>query len=68
VFEAYSSRDADAGRWMTMDVGDLDGDGDLDVALGSFAVGPTTIPIPAAARENWKTNGAAVLVLENLTR
>jgi len=67
-FEPYLSRDADAGRWMSMDVGDLDGDGDADIVLGSFAVGPTTIPIPPALRDNWKTNGAAVLVLENLFR
>ena len=65
-FEPRSLPEADAGRWMTMDAGDLDGDGDMDIVLGNFAAGPTTIPIPAALRENWKTNGAAVLVLENL--
>ena len=67
-FDAHLPREAESGRWITMDVGDLDNDGDPDIALGNFAVGPTTIPIPAALRENWKTNGAAVLVLENLAR
>ena len=67
-FEPHFPREADAGRWMTMDAGDLDGDGDTDIVLGNFAVGPTTIPVPPAVRENWKTNGAAVLVLENLLR
>ena len=67
-FDAHTPRDADAGRWITMDVGDIDGDGDADIALGSFAVGPTTIPIPTTVRETWRTNGAAVLVLENLAR
>ena len=67
-FEPHLIREAEAGRWMTMDVGDLDGDGDSDIVLGSFAVGPTTIPVPAALRDNWKTNGAAVLLLENLRR
>lgn len=57
-----------AGRWMVMDAGDLDGDGDLDLALGSFALGPTTIPVPPAVRDHWKTNGAAVLILENRRR
>jgi len=67
-FVPHLVRDADAGRWMTMDVGDLDGDGDRDIVLGSFAVGPTTIPVPPALRDHWKTNGAAVLLLENLRR
>jgi hypothetical protein len=67
-FEPHLLPEANAGRWMTMDAGDLDGDSDTDIVLGNFAVGPTTIPIPAAVRENWKTNGAAVLVLENLVK
>jgi hypothetical protein len=64
-FEPHTRPEANAGRWMTMDIGDLDGDGDIDVALGSFTAGPTTIAIPATLRDNWKTNGAAVLLLEN---
>jgi len=56
------------GRWIAMDAGDLDGDGDADIVLGSFIVGPTTIAVPPAVHENWKTNGAAVLLLENLRR
>ena len=67
-FEPHLIREASAGRWMTMDTGDLDGDGDTDIVLGSFAIGPTTIPVPPAVRDNWRTNGAAVLVLENLLR
>ena len=53
---------------MTMDAGDIDGDGDVDIALGSFTAGPTTIPMPPSLRDHWKTNGAAVLLLENLAR
>jgi hypothetical protein len=67
-FAPHLVREADAGRWMTMDVGDMDGDGDEDIVLGSFAVGPTTIPVPPSLKDNWKTNGAAVLLLENLRR
>jgi len=68
TFTPHSHADGDAGRWMVMDTGDLDGDGDIDLALGSFLAGPTTIPVPAAMREHWRLNGAAVLVLENLRK
>jgi hypothetical protein len=67
-FSASTCAEALSGRWMTMDAGDLDGDGDEDLALGSFVKGPTTVPIPAARREQWRTNGAAILYLENLRR
>jgi hypothetical protein len=53
---------------MTLDAGDLDGDGDIDLALGSFVRGPTTQPVPAALEARWRTNGAAVLLLENLRK
>ena len=48
-----------------MDVNDIDGDGDMDIALGSFVMGPTTISVPTAVRERWRTDGAGVLILEN---
>ena len=67
-FVASTCDEALFGRWMTMDAGDLDGDGDDDLALGSFVKGPTTAPISASQRDQWRTNGAAVLFLENLKR
>ena len=30
------------GRWLTMDAGDLDGDGKIDLVLGNFSMGSTT--------------------------
>jgi len=35
-FTAYSSPDAANGKWITMEVADLDNDGDDDIVIGSF--------------------------------
>jgi hypothetical protein len=67
-FDASTCAESNAGRWMVMDAGDLDGDGDEDIVLGSFVRGPTTMPVPQGMRDSWRTNGAAVLLLENVKR
>ena len=64
-FKPHSTPDSTKGRWFTMDVGDLDGDIDIDIVLGSFLLGPTTIPIPKELVADWKTNRQPILVLEN---
>ena len=50
------------GRWITMDANDLDGDGDDDIVLGSYTIGPPF----GTALEGWKQQ-SGVLWLENTT-
>ena len=38
-FKPHTFPDSARGRWLTMDVGDVDGDGDLDIVLGGALPG-----------------------------
>lgn len=57
---------ADEGRWMVMDSGDLDDDGDLDIVIGAYALGPGDIP--ADVQEKWHRSTNHLLFLENKTK
>ena len=39
-FQPFTLPQVAVGRWMTMDAGDVDGDGKTDIVLGNFSVGP----------------------------
>jgi hypothetical protein len=67
-FEAHTFEEHLTGRWLTMDVGDVDGDGDLDIVLGSFSRGPTTTRVPAALIKQWEASGPSLLILKNTLR
>lgn len=62
-FGAASITQATDGRWLTMDAGDMDGDGDIDVVLGNidFILGD----IPAALKQKWDNWSPSILVLKN---
>lgn len=67
TFEDYSFPEASKGRWMVMDAGDMDGDNDIDLVLGSFVyflpAGDTT-----GLGKKWLSTSPSVIVLENTIR
>ncbi|RYZ47418.1 MAG: VCBS repeat-containing protein, partial [Sphingobacteriales bacterium] len=50
-FEPHTTPETETGRWLTMDAGDIDGDGNTDIILGNFSIRPADIK-PA---KNWRT-------------
>jgi hypothetical protein len=66
-FEDYSFPESINGRWIVMDAEDMDADGDIDLALGSFVyflpLGDTT-----GLGQKWLSQGPSIVVLENTTR
>lgn len=60
-FDPFSTQEAIKGRWLTMEAGDLDGDGKPDLVLGNFTLGFTNIK----GGFDWK-KGPSLLVLKNL--
>ena len=62
-FAAHHFPAAAEGRWLVMDSGDIDQDGDEDVILGSFVEG--VIPAPKEVVAKWRSSVDPILVLEN---
>lgn len=63
AFVAQTMSQATAGRWLTLDAGDVDQDGDEDIMLGSFIFAAT--PVPPALQNRWAQQGPSILILEN---
>ncbi|MBS1662157.1 MAG: VCBS repeat-containing protein, partial [Bacteroidetes bacterium] len=62
-FSPHSVPGTECGRWITMDVADVDGDGKLDVLLANCSVGAGFMK----GERDWK-KGPAFLVLKNKMR
>lgn len=65
-FRAATFRQSVAGRWLAMDAGDVDGDGDDDIVLGSLVRMPTAVP--AKLKEQWEKQGPSLVLLRNRAR
>jgi len=65
-FTASTFRECISGRWLTMDAGDLDGDGDDDIVLGSLVKMPS--PVPDFLKKAWDESGPSVMILKNNLR
>jgi len=65
-FTASTFSQCIVGRWLVMDVGDLDGDGDVDIVLGSCINGPGAVP--AWLKRDWDRFSPSILVLRNKLR
>jgi hypothetical protein len=64
-FAARTFADADRGRWLTMDAGDVDRDGDDDLVLGSFAQLDAQGDERGRAARWRRPDAPTVLILEN---
>lgn len=60
---ARTLRQGVTGRWISLEAGDLDGDGDDDLVLGSLIEMPT--PVPDKLKGLWREKGPSVLILRN---
>jgi hypothetical protein len=67
-FSAHSLPASRSGRWLTMDTGDIDQDGDIDIALGALNDGPGQDNFPPQFNNQWQKNPVPVLILKNRTK
>jgi hypothetical protein len=63
-FYPFITPESTCGRWLVMDVADVDNDNDLDILLGALDFKPSE----GGDFEQWKKNPTSILVLKNKLR
>jgi len=66
IFEPFTFKDSNLGRWFLLDTGDIDNDGDDDIILSSFTYVFT--PVPNDLTKLWKEKNVDIMLLENTLR
>ncbi len=61
--QRYTFEEGTAGRWIVMDIGDVDKDGDKDIILGNAVLKFGHVPDSLA--EKWNKHSPSVVILEN---
>jgi hypothetical protein len=62
TYVAHTLPGPPAGRWIVMEVADMEGDGDKDILLGALDF---NTKVPKVLTNLWQINSTAVLVLKN---
>ena len=65
-FKPYTFPEAVSGKWLVMDAADIEGDGDIDIVLGAYNLGPGVVP--PNIQEEWDRVNAPFAILENTSR
>lgn len=65
-FVAKTISNSSKGKWLTMETGDMDADGDVDIFLGSALY--MQVEVPAAMKQQRQKEGTAIMILENKTK
>ncbi len=66
VFDVSAHAESYRGRWLTMDIGDIDKDGGTDIILGNFSMGPSVAP--ETIKQVWQNGPAAIIYLNTMMR
>jgi hypothetical protein len=64
-FKPYKTPEAASGRWVVMEVADIEGDGDKDILLGALDF---KSKVPTSLLQNWEKDQTSILILKNTTR